>query len=34
MNKLINGKDDNKVLREYIKQQDEKIHNKMGEHTF
>lgn len=34
MNKLVNGKDDNKVLREYIKQQDEKIHNKMGEHTF
>lgn len=34
MNKLTNGKNDNKVLREYIKQQDEKIHNKMGEHTF
>lgn len=34
MNKLTNGKDDNKVLREYIKQQDEKIHNKMDEHTF
>lgn len=34
MNKLVNGKNDNKVLREYIKQQDEKIHNKMGEHTF
>lgn len=28
MNKLTNGKDNNKVLREYIKQQDEKIHTK------
>ena len=28
MNKLTNGKDDNKVLREYIKQQDKKIHTK------